>query len=232
MKRALYVLFILISIVYFSVTVLMRPPLHAESLWRDSHLFSTRGVIQPGDILKIQFAYRNIIRYRNEMKTGESEESSFGQPSIKTFSFLPSLENTTTHNRNSNLEYNNEREFSMRIAVTVESASTNGIVNFSGGHTVILNGQSERILLQGQVRMADIGEGNTVTSTDIANLTFAWHGPQVMRQQALSTNDLVATATNEDGSPAASDGIELTPEAKQRLLMQYLNRIHDILFRE
>jgi hypothetical protein len=216
---------------------------HAESLWRDSNLFSSRKEVRAGDILKINFAYRNLVRYRNEMKVGETESISLGQPNITTFAFLPSLENNSTHTRNNNLEFNNEREFSTSIAVTVENVNENGIVSFRGGHTIILNGQSEQVILQGQVRWLDVGEGNSVQSTDIANLSFVWRGPQTVRQQALGLDDFTLPANaeaNADADAEAGDGVaaaasgdfELTPEARQRLLLQYLNRVHDILFRE
>ena len=206
-------------------------PVSAESLWRDSNLFSSRKDVLAGDILKINFAYRNLVRYRNEMKAGDTENVTLGKPNMTTFSFLPSLENNTTYTRNNKLEFSNEREFSTSIAVTVESVGTNGIVRFRGGHTVVLNGQSEQVLLQGQVRGQDIGEGNSVRSTDIANLSFVWRGPQVERRQALGTNDFVS-ATNAGGEAQPGSLEEFTAEAKQRLLLQHLNRVHDILFRE
>jgi len=220
-------LFLLLGFVFWQNSL----PANAESLWRDSNLFSSRKEARAGDILKINFAYRNLVRYRNEMKAGETESVTLGQPKLAAFSFLPSLENNSTYTRNNNLEFNNEREFSTSIAVTIESVNTNGIVRFRGGHTVVLNGQSEQVILQGQVRDQDIGEGNAVRSTDIANLSFVWNGPQVARQQALGVNDFVA-ATNAEGEALPSSLEEFTAETKQRLLLQYLNRVHDLLFRE
>ena len=202
--------------------------LAATTLWQDGHLFSAQGRILPGDILKIHFAYRNMIRYRNEMKTGETQKVSFGKPDAKTFSFLPALDNNTMFNRNNNLEYNNEREFATTIAVMVQGVATNGIVTFRGLHRVFLNGQDERVELSGQVRAADVGEGNRIMSTDIANLSFAWYGPEAQRQNRLTAADL-ATTTNTNALRA--DSPELNAAMRQRLLLQYLNRMHDLLFR-
>lgn len=203
--------------------------LAATTLWQDGHLFSAQGRILPGDILKIHFAYRNMIRYRNEMKTGETQKVSFGKPDAKTFSFLPAIDNNTTYNRNNNLEYNNEREFSTTIAVVVQSVATNGIIAFRGQHRVLLNGQDERIELAGQVRSADVGEGNAIVSTDIANLAFAWYGPAALEQKRLTAADFV-TSTNTNAA-ARQDSPDLTPATRQQLLLQYLNRMHDLLFR-
>ncbi|MDR2734599.1 MAG: flagellar basal body L-ring protein FlgH [Spirochaetota bacterium] len=225
MKRALF-RSVPVCAVLLCLILLYDPGLSAESLWRDSHLFSTRREIRAGDILKINFAYRNLLRYRNEMKVGETDSASIGQPGMKVFAFLPSLENNATYNRNNNLEYNSEREFSMHIAVTVSTVGTNGIIGFRGGHTVLLNGQSEQVTIGGEVRDADIREGNLIRSTDVANLSFVWNGPRVRRQEALGANDLATNAA------PGSEGPELTPEAKERLLLFHLNRAHDILFRE
>lgn len=205
-------------------------PLGGTSLWQDGHLFSSRGKVIPGDILKIRFSQRNLVRYRTEMKTGDTQKLNLGRPDLKTFSFLPSLDNNTTFNRNNNLEYSSEREFSTTIAVIVESIATNGIIAFRGNHRLILNGQSEQVSIMGQVRSQDVADGNFVTATDIANLSFAWAGPDVIKQNALGPTDLVTTTnTNQAGQ---QDAPELSAETKRRLLMQYLNRIHDILFRQ
>ena len=225
MKRALF-RYIPICAILLGLALLYDPGLFAESLWRDSYLFTTRRGIRAGDILKINFAYRNLLRYRNEMKVGETDTASIGQPSMKVFSFLPSLENNSTYTRNNNLEYNSEREFSMNLAVTVSTVGTNGIIGFKGGHTVLLNGQSEQVMIGGEVRDADIREGNLVKSTDVANLSFTWNGPRLRRQEALGANDLATNAA------AGSKETELTPEAKERLLLFHLNRVNDILFRD
>jgi len=186
--------------------------------------------VVPGDILKIRFSYRNLVRYRTEMKAGDTQKLNLGKPDLKTFSFLPSIDNNTTFNRNNNLEYTSEREFATTIAVVVDSIATNGIIAFRGNHSLLLNGQTEQVAIQGQVRAQDVADGNFVASTDIANLSFAWIGPAVARQNALRPTDIVAsTNTNQR---AGQDAPEFSDEVKRRLLMQYLNRIHDILFRQ
>nr|HPH03258.1 flagellar basal body L-ring protein FlgH [Spirochaetota bacterium] len=183
-------------------------PLAGVSLWQDGHLFSSRGKVVPGDILKIRFSYRNLVRYRTEMKAGDTQKLNLGKPDLKTFSFLPSIDNNTTYNRNNNLEYTSEREFATTIAVMVQTIASNGIISFRGNHSLQLNGQNEEVVIQGQVRSQDVADGNFVASTDIANLNFAWIGPSVIRQNVLRTGDLtVSTNTNQR---AGQDAPELT----------------------
>ena len=48
-------------------------PLAGSPLAGWSSLFIP-GKVVPGDILKIRFSYRNLVRYRTEMKAGDTQK--------------------------------------------------------------------------------------------------------------------------------------------------------------
>lgn len=215
--------------------------LYGRSLWRDRDLFSTRKNVRIGDILKVRFANENLIRYRNSMKTGVSREVNIGKPSIKTFSFLPSFDFSFTRKNDTGVEYSTEKEFRARIAVQVTAVNTNtGNISFQGQHTIIINGQAENITIIGLVRKGDLRDDNTILSRDIANLRFSYQGPASERRTLLNRRDLIypAQPTN---TAATNGGITnrasapqlptISREARQRLILDFLNRIAASLFR-
>lgn len=196
-------------------------------------MFSSRRQLQAGDILKIVFDTKNIIKYKIEMKRGGTDKVSLNQPGVATFSFLPAFNYNTSSDKNNRIDYTVEKEFGTVLAVQVTAVNQNGIVAFEGQHTMLLNGQQESIRLSGRINANDLYNGNSVKAVDVANLNLVYLGPTRQMQAAINNNDLVYrtnnTATNRQGS--AQSGLpELTDARKRQLIRDYLNRIANILF--
>lgn len=202
----------------------------ARSLWKASNLFSSRSRVGVGDIIKVRFAYKNLVRYRSEMKSGTTQKASLGKPSLAVFSFLPAFDHNYSVDRNNNVEYSTEKEFQTMLAVTVTAVSGN-IISFNGRHSILVNGQQETISISGRVRNNDIEDGNTVRSTDIADLAFSYEGPRIQRTNTLNPADLVYPTASTNATNAASQLPSISRNARRRLVLRYLNRIADILFR-
>ena len=69
-----------------------------------------------------------------------------------------------------------EGRLTARMAVTVTAVKPNGDLVVSGSHEVTVNNEKETLLLTGTVRPADIGTGNVVYSTDIAEAKISYKG--------------------------------------------------------
>lgn len=205
--------------------------LNGESLWKDSNLFSTRTKLKLGDIVKINFNYKNIVRYRNNMKTGGSKKISIGKPSLKLLSFLPDFDYSMSVNNNTQVDYSTEKEFSIILAV--RTAAVNGeIITLQGQHTILVNGNLETIKISGVIRLADLYNGNVINSHNIANLKFDYQGPSKQKLNSLTTQDLIYKATNSgitNGNNAGSTP-SLSEATKKRLIRVYLNNIMSLLF--
>jgi len=215
--------------------------LTGRSLWRERDLFSSRKAVRVGDILKVRFATDNLIRYRNTMKVGVTREVNMGKPRIKTFSFLPAFDFSLNRKDDNGVEYSTEKEFRARIAVQVTAVNTNnGNISVQGQHRIIFNGQAENITIVGLVRRDDLRDDNTILSRDIANLRFSYQGPAAEQRTLLNRGDLVyptpttnISATNiESTNRAAIPQLpEISPAARRRLILDFLNRIAASLFR-
>ncbi|MCK5268546.1 MAG: flagellar basal body L-ring protein FlgH [Spirochaetes bacterium] len=222
-KYAFIILFFLVSVIY------------GESLWKDRDLYSNRSRLKVGDIIKVVFSHKSIVRYKNESKIGSTTKVTFGKPGIKIFSFLPNLDYNTSKDRNIKVDYSTEKEYNTTIAVTIQTIKANNIITISGNHSVIMNNQLEQIKLTGEVNLSDLADGNRIYSTDIANLSFEYKGPIPRISNPITTNDLVYTTTTNisNGVTNIKSSVlpNLNPELRKKLILQYLNRIAAILFK-
>lgn len=207
--------------------------LTSNSLWEDRDLFTNRRNVRAGDIIKIVFEYKNLIRYRNQSKAGTSRQVNVGRPGITTFSFLPAFDLTMSSKDDDGVDYTTEKEFSARIAVQVTALQPNGNILIQGRHTIVVNGQSEYITLQGTIRRDDLRDGDSILAQDIANLQFSYQGPQAQQRNLIRPGDLVYTnssATNAGTAPPADQVPTLTEAARRRMILEYLNRVASLLF--
>jgi flagellar L-ring protein precursor FlgH len=69
-----------------------------------------------------------------------------------------------------------EGRLTARLAVTVTEVKPNGDLVVSGQHEVTVNSEKETLQLTGTVRPTDIGAGNVVYSTDIADAKISYKG--------------------------------------------------------
>lgn len=67
-----------------------------------------------------------------------------------------------------------------RMAATVTKVRPNGDLEIAGEREVEVNGETEILTLSGVVRPADIGSGNVVLSSNIAEAKIAYKGKGVM----------------------------------------------------
>jgi len=205
--------------------------LNGESLWKESNLFSTRTKLKPGDIVKINFNYKNIVRYRNNMKTGSSKKINLAKPSLKLLSFLPDFDYSMSVNNNTQVDYSTEKEFSIILAV--RTVAVNGqIISIQGKHTILVNGNLETIQISGVLRLADLYNGNVIHSHDIANLKFDYQGPSKQKLNSLTAQDLIYQSTNSGATNGNNVGTTptLSDATKKRLIRLYLNNIMSLLF--
>jgi flagellar L-ring protein FlgH len=81
---------------------------------------------------------------------------------------------------NGSAQLSSDRRFQDRIAMTVVDMMPNGNLIVEGYRSRIVAGEERVLRVTGVVRQADIGAGNTIQSTSLANarLTYLGRGPQ------------------------------------------------------
>ena len=67
-----------------------------------------------------------------------------------------------------------------RITVRITEIDPNGLLLVEGTRSVRVNGEEEKIILRGAVRAEDVGAGNTVLSTFLADASIEYSGEGVL----------------------------------------------------
>lgn len=70
-----------------------------------------------------------------------------------------------------------------QISVTVRTWAPNGDLIVAGEQLIEVNGEKQRILLEGQVRRSDISESNTVPSTRLADAKITYVGDGILAEK-------------------------------------------------
>jgi flagellar L-ring protein FlgH len=132
-----------------------------------------------GDILTVQIIERASAS--NTDRRSASRTTTFdnrGTAGTGALSFLPDFGMSASLDRDhqGNGQQSREGRLTARLAVTVTEVKPNGDLVVSGTHEVTVNSEKETLLLTGVVRPTDIGAGNTVYSTDIADAKISYKG--------------------------------------------------------
>jgi len=80
-----------------------------------------------------------------------------------------------------------------QVTVTINEIVENGLLKVSGEQQLTINGEVQRINIEGLVRAKDISDGNVVQSTRIPNarITYEGDGPLSDRQRASWWRQLI-----------------------------------------
>lgn len=70
-----------------------------------------------------------------------------------------------------------------QITVTVSEVLANGELRVAGQQQIVVNGEKQLLKLSGRVRPTDIGEGNTVASTRLADAEIDYIGDGVLAEK-------------------------------------------------
>ncbi len=156
----------------------------AESLWtsgksRETAMFGDRNARRVGDILTVVVQESASVQASRRTRTDKSSSVDSG---IESFLYAPPASGTLTHNGamptlrlggsnefNGGGEINNRQSISARAAVTVVDVLPNGNLVIEGSRYVAYSGEKQYAVLRGIVRPDDIGTGNVVLSSSIAD---------------------------------------------------------------
>jgi len=194
--------------------------LRAQSLWVDHNPYNPNANLREGVILKLQVDEPLEMEYEYE-NTIDDEVVVKLQPDRNLTDFLPPVDTTknTTTKKNNVIRADVRLQF--RMAVTVSADPENNTVVFSGTKLLAYEGGRSRQQMQisGRVHIDDVSSGRTVRSQDVADLQLVIIGAPIRQDRELPMKQ----TEDEDGQPIPS--AELSDEERERLLLEYLNRV-------
>lgn len=173
-----------LSRVLFPLALLLASvPLSAESLWtaagsREQGVAADFRAARSGDILTIVVA-ETAAATSSQNKTTGSESSV--DAAVSQFLFPSSVSRFGTHkgslpgvrfggksSSSGGGQVSNSQSLVTRAAVLVTDVLPNGNLVVAGARKFTFSGETQHVVLHGLVRPADIGAGNTVLSSNVA----------------------------------------------------------------
>lgn len=173
MKRWLFVL--------LAAAVAVAPVGRADSIWerrdpRYANLFQDVRARNIGDILTIVVSENTVANeqdQRNMRKTTFADAlfgwGTKGQPGQL-------LSGTSDRRFDGTAQVSTNRVFTDRLAVTVVDMMPNGNLVFEGYRSRVVEGEERVLRITGVVRQYDIGVGNVVPSSAVANFRISYLG--------------------------------------------------------
>ena len=171
---------ILRVVVFFS---LFATSIRAGSLWlaagsREQGLASDIRAGRVGDILTIIIAV-NAATSSTQNKSTTTDATS--EASVSQFLFPPGVDKFGTRGGQTpgikfggknafagGGQVSNSQSLNARAAVLVTDVLPNGNLVIAGARKLTFSGETQNVILHGLIRPADIGSGNTILSTNIA----------------------------------------------------------------
>lgn len=159
-------------------------PLRAESLWlaagsREQGVATHMKAGLVGDILTIIIA-ENAAQSASQSK--KSNTTTGMDASVSQFLFpstvtkfgtykgeLPAIKFGGTSDFSGGGDVSNSQSINARAAVLVTDVLPNGNLVIAGARRISFSGETQNVVLHGLVRPADIGSGNTILSSNIAD---------------------------------------------------------------
>lgn len=168
----------------FPFLLLLFPALlPAESLWtvagsREQGVAADFRAARVGDILTIYVA-ENAATSSSQNKTTDSDSSV--DAAVSQFLFPAAVSDFGTHRGklpavkfggkssfSGGGQVSNSQSLTARAAVLVTDVLPNGNLVIAGARRLTFSGETQNVILHGLIRPADIGSGNTVLSSNIA----------------------------------------------------------------
>jgi flagellar L-ring protein precursor FlgH len=141
-------------------------------------MYADHKASRKGDILTVVIAEQVAQSSSQSKKSGKSTSVDAGVTSFlfpgsglgKHKGVLPSTGFTGTNAFSGSGEVSNTQSLTGRAAVLVSDVLPNGNLVIEGARVITFSGETQYVVLHGIVRADDVGNDNTVTSTNIADV--------------------------------------------------------------
>ncbi len=206
----------------------------AQSLWSpDSQgLLASPPRLRPGDVVTVEVDASTTFSFRSLQSDAKSLslELSGGQGS-GLFSFLPTGSSTGERS----VQGGEDLSLQTSVGALVQEVNPAGAVLIQGVRRVSLGGREESVTLSGWLSPADLGADRRVRFDRLADARIVFRSLLQASAPTLAAGDVVevrppAAGSAPEQAPPPAAQLQLSDARKRELLLQYLNRLADILF--
>lgn len=151
-------------------------------------LFADKKDLQIGDIIRVEISESLSSNTNNKREVSADRSNSLGGGVITAGSGgigesiadkLNPLTNigfgsTTNTENNGEVKTKLDETFSTSVSAIIEETYQNGNYFIKGGKEILIDGQKQSLILTGVIRPYDITSGNSISSSQIANLKILY----------------------------------------------------------
>ena len=196
--------------------------LWGADLWVDHDPYSPFTGLRGGVILKLHIDEPVLIEYEYSMQDDDKAVVKM-VPDKKISEVLPPADINKSIQTTKKLKIEAKSRLKMKMAVTVRSVQGDGVVEFQGTKVLAYeNGKGrQQFQIFGRVNRDDINSKRIIKSNDVADLQVTITGAPIKINKNFPMKTLPGLNPGDPPRPSA----ELSDAEKQRLLLEYLNRI-------
>lgn len=203
---------------------------YAKDLWEDHNPYSTTGQIGAGTVLKLVVEAPVIVEYEYERKSDDKATIKI-TPDQGITDFLPAANSDKAISGAEKIILKAKSRLNLRLAVTVQGDATADTLQISGSRVIGYENDRARqqIQITGRINRRDVTQDMTVHSDQVADLVIVITGAPIPQTADIALkaqpDAAAAAAAAEEAGLPSKPGAQLSEEDKQRLLLEYINRI-------
>ena len=162
----------------------------ANSLWDDSEsMYADKVAFEKGDILTVNITESSSANQQASTEASQNNQGNVGA-GTGVLDFIKSLGYNQSNSDSASGTTSRSGNLSATMTVKVVKLLENGNLKIAGTKEINVNGEKQKIELEGTVRPEDVTPENTVESTYLANVNIKFSGRGVVgnkqRQGVLS----------------------------------------------
>jgi len=199
----------------------------AQTLWDDNFpgYIAGKSVYRAGDIITVVIDSGFALDFSSASKDAKSVTFEFkGGEYGNLLNFLPKTKTATDRSLNGKEKYNIKTE----IATRVTELDPTGKLVLTGTKVVSLAGKQETFALTGRVDPKAVDGSGRVSISKVENIRLTYTSFLDPHLATITAQDILS---GEEGQTPPNRVYQLSEQKKRELLLLYLNRLIDILFR-
>jgi len=138
-------------------------------------LYGDQKARGPGDIVHIIIAERATATHSSSRNLKRDSKTSVG-PGEGWLDFLKALGYKGSHKSSDSATSVRQGTLTTRVTVRVVKVLPNGNLLVEGRHSIVINKDTQTIVVRGEIRPRDLQADSTVYSYDVANLEVEYQG--------------------------------------------------------
>lgn len=202
------------------ISIFLSQSAHTKSLWKDKNIYSASENLQVGDILVLNIDDISQMNFNLTLNNKNSFSIS-SIPDTNITPFLPNVSSDKTIDRGDNINISGKGNLKISIASRITERLNDGKHRIAGFREYIFKDTTNRFIVSGIIDQASVN-GRIIRSSDVADFrleidTFTKGSGMKIKKQKL-----------EEGKSTVA---ELSEEEKEKLIMDYLERMLNELSR-